>query len=84
MKSCYVVYEDISSPFDVENHKTLELCPGNIPVTSSCLNNEKNHLERIEVMQPKTMSVDPSNNDQLRPQLINSLLYTANLSLTTQ
>ena len=50
-KSCYVVLEDISHHYDAEKFSTLEPCPENIHLRSSCQNNERN-LEEIEVRQP--------------------------------
>ena len=52
MKSCYVVLEDISCHYDAEKLKTLKLCLENTHMTSSSQNNERNHLEEIEVRQP--------------------------------
>ena len=52
MKSCQVVLEDISCHYDAEKFKALEPCPENIHMTSSCQNNERSHLEEIELRQP--------------------------------
>ena len=52
MKSCYVVLEDISCHYDAEKLKTLKLCPENTHMTYYSPNNERNHLEEIEVRQP--------------------------------
>ena len=52
MKSCYVVLEDISCHYDAEKLETLKPCPEYTHMTSSSQNNEKNHLEEIELRQP--------------------------------
>ena len=52
MKSCYVVLEDISCHYDAEKLKTLKPRLENTHMTSSSQNNERNHLEEIEVRQP--------------------------------
>ena len=52
MKSCYVVLEDISCHYDAEKLKTLKPLLENTHMTSSSQNNERNHLEEIEVRQP--------------------------------
>ena len=52
IESCYVILENISRDFDAEKLKTLEPCLDNIHMTSSGQNNERSHLEEIEVRQP--------------------------------
>ena len=51
-KSHYIVLEDISCHYDAEKFKTLKPCPESTHMTFSCQNNERNHLEEIEVRQP--------------------------------
>ena len=41
-----------SCHYNAEKLKVLEPCPQNILLTSSCQNNERNHLQEIEVRQP--------------------------------
>ena len=69
-KSFYVVLEDISCHCDAEKLKTLQPCPENIHMTSSCQNNERNHLEEIQVRQPIAWC---RTKDEPWPQLDNAI-----------
>ena len=78
MKSCYVVIEDIPCHYDAEKLETLEPCPENINKTFSCQNNERNHLEEIQVRQPIAWGRMKDNCCSQLDNAVSSKLHTEN------
>ena len=78
MKSCYVVIEDIPYHYDAEKLETLEPCPENINKTFSCQNNERNHLEEIQVRQPIAWGRMKDNCCSQLDNAVSSKLHTEN------
>ena len=70
--------EDISCHYGAEKLKTLEPCPENFHMMSSCQNNERNHLEETEVRQPVAWCTMKDEHWSQLDNMVYSKLHTEN------